>query len=63
MALDGRGVAWLPATLVSENITSGRLVAANSGEFHTHLEIRLYRDKAPLGAAQETLWGAVIAGA
>ena len=62
MALDGRGVAWLPATLVSEDVASGRLVAATSGDFRVHLEIRLYRDKTTLGAAGEKLWEAVSSG-
>jgi LysR family transcriptional regulator, hypochlorite-specific transcription factor HypT len=61
MAWDGRGVAWLPATLASEDITSGRLVAANSGDFRIHLEIRLHHDKSTLGAAGEKLWDAVSA--
>ncbi len=32
MALDGRGIAWLPQTLVEEDIGQGRLVAAASSE-------------------------------
>jgi LysR family transcriptional regulator, hypochlorite-specific transcription factor HypT len=62
MALDGRGVAWLPATLVGEDITSGRLVAATSGDLRINLEVRLYRDKTSLGAAGEKFWEAVSSG-
>ena len=62
MALDGRGVAWLPATLVGEDITSGRLAAATSGDLGIELEVRLYRDKTSLGAAGEKFWEAVTSG-
>ena len=34
MVLDNRGVAWLPATLVSEDIPSGRLAVAASEDWH-----------------------------
>lgn len=33
MALDGRGIAWLPQTLVEDDINLGRLVAAASDEW------------------------------
>ena len=56
MALDGRGIAWLPRTLVDEDIASGRLVAAAGGEWEVPLEIRLYRDAQVLGRAAEEFW-------
>jgi DNA-binding transcriptional LysR family regulator len=59
MVLDNRGVAWLPATLVSEDIASGRLAVAASEDWRIKLEIRLYRDKTPLGPAGERFWEAV----
>jgi LysR family transcriptional regulator, hypochlorite-specific transcription factor HypT len=59
MVLDNRGVAWLPATLVSEDITSGRLAVAASEDWRIRLEIRLYRDRTPLGPAGERFWEAV----
>ena len=62
MALDGRGVAWRPATLVGEDITSRRLAAATSGDLRINLEARLYRDKTSLGAAGEKFWEAVSSG-
>lgn len=31
MALDGRGVAWLPATLIRDDVAAGRLMHAGSG--------------------------------
>jgi len=59
MVLDGRGIAWLPETLVEEDITAGRLVAAAASDWWIPLEIRLYRDPRPAGSAAETFWSAV----
>jgi DNA-binding transcriptional LysR family regulator len=56
MVLDGRGVAWLPRTLVDEDIAQGRLVAAAGDDWNVPLEIRLYRDGEPLGKAAEAFW-------
>jgi len=59
MALDGRGIAWLPATLIGEDVSSGRLTVAASDDWRVDLEIRLYRDRTTLGAAAERFWEAV----
>lgn len=59
MVLDGRGVAWLPQSLITEDLASGRLVSAGANDWSVGLEIRLYRDKAPLGGAGEALWDVV----
>ncbi|WP_029000902.1 LysR family transcriptional regulator [Azohydromonas australica] len=59
MALSGRGVAWLPATLIREDLASGRLVAAAPEDWRIALDIRLYRDRAAVGAAGEDFWTAV----
>jgi len=56
MALDGRGLAWLPQVLVGDDIDGGRLVVAAPEEWLIDLEIRLYRDRAALGKAAETFW-------
>lgn len=56
MVLDGRGVAWLPETLVGEDLAAGRLVAAAGGDWSIPLDIRLYRDRRPAGAAAESFW-------
>lgn len=62
MALDGRGIAWLPLTLIDENLLSGRLVRASRGErFDIPTEIRLYRSNVPAGSAGEAFWAAVLA--
>jgi LysR family transcriptional regulator, hypochlorite-specific transcription factor HypT len=63
MALDGRGIAWLPQTLVRDDLASGRLIEAAPQEWTIELEIRLYRDRATLGKAAEDFWSAVCAAA
>jgi DNA-binding transcriptional LysR family regulator len=61
MALDGRGIAWLPRTLIRDDLASGRLIEAAPPEWTIELEIRLYRDRASLGKAAEDFWSAVCA--
>ncbi len=56
MALDGRGLAWLPVRLVGDDLASGRLVAAACDEWRIELEIRLHRDRAALAKAAEAFW-------
>ena len=56
MALDGRGLAWLPATLVHDDLALGRLVPAGDADWDVPLEIRLYRENEPLGKVAETFW-------
>ncbi|MEJ7932045.1 LysR family transcriptional regulator [Ramlibacter sp. AN1015] len=63
MALDGAGMAWLPRTLVREDVEAGRLVPAIRSEWRIDVEIRLYRDKAPLGASGDNLWATICANA
>jgi LysR family transcriptional regulator, hypochlorite-specific transcription factor HypT len=60
MVLDGRGIAWLPQTLVEDDMAHGRLVAAASDDWEVPLEIRLYRDSELLGKAANAFWNAAI---
>lgn len=60
MALDGRGLAWLPKTLIAEDLQQGRLVEAAPPDWRIDLEVRLYRGRTPLGAAAEDFWKAVL---
>lgn len=62
MALDGRGVAWLPRTLVDEDLAARRLVAAAPAAWRIEVEIRLYREEARLAPAAESFWDEVIGG-
>ncbi len=58
MALDGRGLAWLPRLLVGDDLERGRLVVAAASEWNVDLDIRLYRYRANAGRAAEGFWAA-----
>jgi DNA-binding transcriptional LysR family regulator len=62
MALDGSGMAWLPQTLIADDLAAGRLVVAASSDWHIDMEIRLYRGRHSLGEAGERFWAAVCGG-
>jgi len=57
MALDGRGMAWVPRTLIVEDLASRRLLNAAPEEWRIRMEIRLCRDRSPLGKAAD-FWAA-----
>ena len=59
MALAGRGIAWLPESLVAEELGSGSLVAAGSAALRVPLEVRLYRQNAIMAPTAEALWALV----
>jgi DNA-binding transcriptional LysR family regulator len=61
MALDGRGVAWLPRTLIDDELREGRLVEAGSGGWAIEVEIRLFRRQASELPAAEAFWRAAEA--
>jgi LysR family transcriptional regulator, hypochlorite-specific transcription factor HypT len=63
MALDGRGLAWLPHSLVADDLAAGRLVPAAPPQTPIDLEIRLYRAPGPLDRGAEDFWQAVLAAA
>ncbi len=56
MALQGRGIAWLPRTLVAEELRAGSLCLAADESAQVPIEIRLYRQKSSMSAAAEALW-------
>ncbi|MEF7612478.1 LysR family transcriptional regulator [Aquincola sp. MAHUQ-54] len=58
MALDGRGIAWLPASLIRDELDAGRLLEAGGSEWAVEVEIRLFRGQAALPRAAEALWSA-----
>ena len=58
MALDGRGLAWLPRTLVEQDLATGALVLAAGEDWSVPLEIRLYRERVSVGKAAEAFWRA-----
>ena len=64
MALDGRGIAWLPQTLVEDDLAQGRLVAAAAADvendWNVPLEIRLYCDGELPGKAANAFWDVAV---
>jgi len=59
MALEGRGLAWLPQSLVSAEMADQRLTSAAGLEWSVPLEIRLFRATATLTPAAEAVWAEV----
>ncbi len=58
LALDGRGIAWLPRSLIEEDVHDGRLLVALEKAWTVPLEIRLYGDGEMRGRAARTFWSA-----
>lgn len=58
MARSGRGVAWLPASLVRDELDEGKLVEAAEASWRIALDIRLYRRGGAEPAAAEAFWRA-----
>jgi DNA-binding transcriptional LysR family regulator len=56
MALEGRGVAWLPMSLVAGDLRDGTLVRAGAAAWDLDVDILLYRPRAPLAPAAERFW-------
>lgn len=63
MALDRRGLAWLPMLLVEDDVASGRLVVAAPDDWRIDLQVRLYRQRGEFGQAAEGFWKAASAAA
>ena len=59
MALEGRGLAWLPMSLVADDLRSGALTDAGAGGWRVPVDIRLYRQQAQMAPVAEALWGLV----
>ena len=59
MALEGRGVAWLPRNLIADDLRARRLVAAAPPSWRIALDIRIYRSDAARTPAADALWSAV----
>lgn len=59
MALDGRGMAWLPESLIGASLSNGQLVRAGAEKWDIPIEIRLFRARARLSTTAELFWSAV----
>ena len=62
MALAGRGVAWLPASLVAEELAQGALLCAGDERWRIAVDVRLYRQTAQMAPTAEELWRVVGGG-
>ena len=58
MALDGRGLAWLPLSPIGDELRDGRLVRAGGDGWLVPVEIRLVRRRAAAPPAAEAFWRA-----
>jgi LysR family transcriptional regulator, hypochlorite-specific transcription factor HypT len=62
MAIEGRGVAWLPRSLVAQEIDTGRLILAAGAAWQVPIDIRLIRPRVALTDAAAALWRVVRGG-
>lgn len=56
LCLDGRGVAWLPATMVAEDLASGRLACCADKAWQVPVAVRLFRPRMQLSPKAEDMW-------
>ncbi len=61
LARDGRGVAWLPESLVADDLAQGTLARAGGAGWDVAVEIRLFRPRARQSPAAEALWALAAA--
>lgn len=58
MAVEGRGIAWLPCSLVSAELAAGRVVPAAGANWAVPMEIRLVRAAGEMTPAAQAVWTA-----
>lgn len=58
MALEGRGLAWLPESLIREELAARRLQVTGPAHWRLAVEIRLYRDPEVMTPHAEAFWRA-----
>jgi LysR family transcriptional regulator, hypochlorite-specific transcription factor HypT len=56
MVQAGRGMAWLPVSLITDQLASGELVVAGGREWEVPIEIHVFRPRLRLPRAAETFW-------
>ena len=56
MALAGRGIAWLPQSLIKDELAAGTLQLAGAAKWHLPIDIRLYRQRSEMTPAAENVW-------
>ncbi|MBK5570619.1 MAG: LysR family transcriptional regulator [Ensifer sp. SSB1] len=60
MTKDGAGVAWLPMSLIGDDLAARRLVFAASDAMHVPVDIVLIRPRSRQSAAGEAFWKLVL---
>jgi DNA-binding transcriptional LysR family regulator len=61
LALEARGIAFLPSSLVQDDLAAARLVLAGDARWRIPLSIRLFRRRATLAPVAEQFWAAANA--
>lgn len=56
MALRGKGIAWLPDSLIQQELKDKSLIAIEPNLYHLPYQIRLYRNSTPLRNEAEVFW-------
>jgi DNA-binding transcriptional LysR family regulator len=56
LALEGRGIAWLPYSLIAQDLERGALVRAADETWDIEMEIRLFRSSERLARVAEQFW-------
>lgn len=56
MAKDGRGLAWLPLSIVADDLAKGTLVRAGEDRWDIPVDVRLYRPRARQSPSAEAFW-------
>lgn len=61
MAVQGRGIAWLPESLIREDLAADRLVAAGDADWRVPLQICLFRKRGVEASAADAFWKSLTA--
>jgi DNA-binding transcriptional LysR family regulator len=56
MVQAGRGMAWLPESLIGDQLASGDIVPAGDEKWYVPIEIHVFRPKLRLAKAAEAFW-------
>lgn len=59
LSREGKGMAWLPETSISEELATGSLVLAGDEKWFIPVEIRIFRSRDPLPPVAEELWASL----
>ncbi len=62
LAMEGKGVAWIPESLAAEEIRQGRLALAGAAEWAVDVKIVLIRPRARMADLAEAFWSLAQAG-